>query len=448
MPSRPPPFSARRWDGAGPGCSWWRRWWRYRASTSPIISRARSRPARCSARFGASRSAGSGLNTFLYCNAYAPAAQQDLPHHDRDRTDRPTAPPFRGGASLQRRRQRGAAGGADPRGPRRLPQSLGTGAGKRRQRRCHRAADAPCRCRVGWPCPHHRSAAQLRPDRRHAGWHRCRARRCDRHHGRRSAERPHRHSAHGEAAAGRRSRLGGGLAPGPSGRFNPQDPLAARQPPDRPHLPGGARSLGGVFLHAFPQPARPFLRAHRSHLRRSRRARARLSRLHQDFSRPRHRHPAAADDQRAADADGGAVPHHRRAERNDGAHLLRIKPDPFLRGARRRQRPQGHGLETGRLTPAMARRDVIALAALAIALIGVRAWLTRAAGVELHYDEAQYWEWSQQLDWSYYSKGPLVAWLIALSETLFGHGVWQVRLPAWIAHGALLAVVFRFALDV
>jgi len=96
----------------------------------------------------------------------------------------------------------------------------------------------------------------------------------------------------------------------------------------------------------------------------------------------------------------------------------------------------------------MARRDVIALAALAIALIGVRAWLTRAAGVELHYDEAQYWEWSQQLDWSYYSKGPLVAWLIALSETLFGHGVWQVRLPAWIAHGALLAVVFRFALDV
>lgn len=94
------------------------------------------------------------------------------------------------------------------------------------------------------------------------------------------------------------------------------------------------------------------------------------------------------------------------------------------------------------------RRDYVLLAALALALIAVKAVLTRAAGVELHYDEAQYWEWSQQLDWSYYSKGPLVAWLIALSTAVFGHGEWQLRLPAWLAHGGLLFVIFRFALDV
>lgn len=100
------------------------------------------------------------------------------------------------------------------------------------------------------------------------------------------------------------------------------------------------------------------------------------------------------------------------------------------------------------MTPGIGKRDGWLLAALAAALVALKAWITHAAGVELHYDEAQYWEWSQQLDWSYYSKGPLVAWLIALSEAVFGHGEWQVRLPAWLAHGALLFVVFRFALDV
>ncbi len=93
-------------------------------------------------------------------------------------------------------------------------------------------------------------------------------------------------------------------------------------------------------------------------------------------------------------------------------------------------------------------RDAWLLAALVLALIGFKAWLTQAAGFDLHYDEAQYWEWSQQLDWSYYSKGPLVAWLIALSEALLGHGEWQTRLFGWLAHGVLLALVFAFARDV
>jgi undecaprenyl-diphosphatase len=88
------------------------------------------------------------------------------------------------------------------------------------------------------------------------------------------------------------------------------------------------------------------------------------------------------------------------------------------------------------------------LAALAVALVALKAVLVEAAGVDLHYDEAQYWEWSRQLDWSYYSKGPLVAWLIALSEGLFGHGAWQVRLPAWLGFDALLLVIFAFARDV
>jgi len=35
--------------------------------------------------------------------------------------------------------------------------------------------------------------------------------------------------------------------------------------------------------------------------------------------------------------------------------------------------------------------------------------------LDLAPDEAHYWHWSQRLDWSYYSKGPLVALLIRAS---------------------------------
>ena len=35
--------------------------------------------------------------------------------------------------------------------------------------------------------------------------------------------------------------------------------------------------------------------------------------------------------------------------------------------------------------------------------------------LDLSPDEAHYWDWSRHLDWSYYSKGPGVAWLIRLS---------------------------------
>jgi len=90
------------------------------------------------------------------------------------------------------------------------------------------------------------------------------------------------------------------------------------------------------------------------------------------------------------------------------------------------------------------RPDWQLLCGLNLMLIAVNAWLTSAAGFELYYDEAQYWESSQHLDWSYYSKGPLLAWLIALAETLFGHGEWQVRLFAWLTQGIFISLVFVF----
>src|SRR5438094_4725423 len=59
--------------------------------------------------------------------------------------------------------------------------------------------------------------------------------------------------------------------------------------------------------------------------------------------------------------------------------------------------------------------------------------------LDLAQDEAHYWDWSRHLDWSYYSKGPLVAWMIRASCTVFGDVMPAVRLPAVLC-GALLLV--------
>jgi undecaprenyl-diphosphatase len=95
----------------------------------------------------------------------------------------------------------------------------------------------------------------------------------------------------------------------------------------------------------------------------------------------------------------------------------------------------------------ISRLDWFYLLLVALGMVVFRAWLTQAAGLELHFDEAQYWTWSRQLDWSYATKGPLVAWLIAASEALFGHGEWQVRLPAWIAASLFVLLLHLFARD-
>jgi 4-amino-4-deoxy-L-arabinose transferase-like glycosyltransferase len=75
------------------------------------------------------------------------------------------------------------------------------------------------------------------------------------------------------------------------------------------------------------------------------------------------------------------------------------------------------------------------------------AYLIFSCPLDLAPDEAHYWQWSRHLDWSYYSKGPLVAWLIrgsceifgGISQSLVGSPMLAVRFPAVVCHGALLA---------
>ncbi|MDB5791952.1 MAG: hypothetical protein JWQ80_1976 [Massilia sp.] len=59
----------------------------------------------------------------------------------------------------------------------------------------------------------------------------------------------------------------------------------------------------------------------------------------------------------------------------------------------------------------------------------------------LFFDEAQYWIWSQQLDWGYYSKPPMVAWVIRLFAPL-GDSELAVRLGALLLHPLTALLVF------
>lgn len=75
-----------------------------------------------------------------------------------------------------------------------------------------------------------------------------------------------------------------------------------------------------------------------------------------------------------------------------------------------------------------------ALPALVLLLLVLRwAWQAFASDLTLLEDEAHYWEWSRCLDWSYYTKGPGVAWVIRASTELLGTSEWSVRLPALIS---------------
>jgi 4-amino-4-deoxy-L-arabinose transferase-like glycosyltransferase len=87
------------------------------------------------------------------------------------------------------------------------------------------------------------------------------------------------------------------------------------------------------------------------------------------------------------------------------------------------------------------------LAGFLVVVTAARLWYLQQGYLELAPDEAHYWEWSRRLDWSYYSKGPLVAYLIALSTALGGSTEFFVRLPAVLLSVGTTVCVFGLVKD-
>ncbi|MEL6363750.1 MAG: glycosyltransferase family 39 protein [Pseudomonadota bacterium] len=82
-------------------------------------------------------------------------------------------------------------------------------------------------------------------------------------------------------------------------------------------------------------------------------------------------------------------------------------------------------------------------------LIGVLTVLRLAALAlspwELSQDETQYWFWAQTPAFGYFSKPPLIAWIIAATTSVFGDTEFGVRAAAPLFHGATALMLAAFA---
>lgn len=65
---------------------------------------------------------------------------------------------------------------------------------------------------------------------------------------------------------------------------------------------------------------------------------------------------------------------------------------------------------------------------------------------DLFVDESQYWLWGQNLDFGYYSKPPLIAWLIRAVTDLAGSDTpFWIRMPGAVLHGATALILGALA---
>jgi hypothetical protein len=62
--------------------------------------------------------------------------------------------------------------------------------------------------------------------------------------------------------------------------------------------------------------------------------------------------------------------------------------------------------------------------------------------VDLFFDEAQYWAWSREPAFGYFSKPPLIAWIIGASTSLCGGGEACIRISSPLFHAGSAIVLF------
>ncbi|MCH8999439.1 MAG: glycosyltransferase family 39 protein [Proteobacteria bacterium] len=92
-----------------------------------------------------------------------------------------------------------------------------------------------------------------------------------------------------------------------------------------------------------------------------------------------------------------------------------------------------------------AGRHALAAGALVLGLTALRVLALALSDLDLHGDEAQYWSWAQDPAFGYFSKPPMVAWIIAATTAACGDGEFCVRLASPLIHALTAGVVFVLA---
>jgi 4-amino-4-deoxy-L-arabinose transferase-like glycosyltransferase len=106
--------------------------------------------------------------------------------------------------------------------------------------------------------------------------------------------------------------------------------------------------------------------------------------------------------------------------------------------------PCGGGVGRGGNTNSLCSTSPSPYALLWLCIVAARLLALGFWPYDLYPDEAQYWWWAQTPDFGYYSKPPIVAWVIAASTALLGDGPSAIRLPALIAHALTSLILGAF----
>ena len=72
----------------------------------------------------------------------------------------------------------------------------------------------------------------------------------------------------------------------------------------------------------------------------------------------------------------------------------------------------------------------------------LRIYALYVSPIELSVDEAQYWDWSHSIEFGYFTKPPMIAWVIALSTKIFGNEEWVVRLCSPLIHLSISLILW------
>ncbi len=94
------------------------------------------------------------------------------------------------------------------------------------------------------------------------------------------------------------------------------------------------------------------------------------------------------------------------------------------------------------------RKSAILYWALSLFVIALttwaRYWFVTSGQLNLAPDEAQYWDWSRTLQWSYYSKGPLIAIINAIGTSFLGATESGVRAGAMVGAAIMQVAVLAW----
>jgi 4-amino-4-deoxy-L-arabinose transferase-like glycosyltransferase len=82
------------------------------------------------------------------------------------------------------------------------------------------------------------------------------------------------------------------------------------------------------------------------------------------------------------------------------------------------------------------------LIAILAALLVARMLALVLGRTDLFFDEAQYWVWSRELAFGYFTKPPLIGWLIRGATEICGNAEWCVRAPSPILYTITAFLIF------